>query len=77
MKNTKFEIEVPDGIIKFLKSLNINVQQYVEESVELAFRADFEVFREDLKINMNVDELIKKYGLENFVWTYNSIPAEA
>ena len=70
-----FEIEVPDGIVKFLKSLNINVQQYAEECVQLAFRADFDVFRDDGKIN-NLAKLIKKYGLEKFVWTYEQDPAQ-
>ena len=66
----RFEIEVPDGIVKFLKSLNIDIQEYLEESIQLAFRADFDVFRNDVEKNTDLDKLIKKYGLENFIWIY-------
>ncbi|MCK4952883.1 hypothetical protein KAS14_03790 [Candidatus Bathyarchaeota archaeon] len=66
----RVEIEVPDGISKFLESIEINMQKYAEESVQHAFRADFDVLRNDQKRLMDLDVLIKKYDLKNFVWTY-------
>jgi hypothetical protein len=66
----RVEIEVPDGISKFLESIEINMQKYAEESVQHAFRADFDVFRNDQKRLMDLDVLVEKYDLKNFVWTY-------
>ena len=70
----KVEVNVPNGIVKFLKLQKVDVQKYAEESVKHAFRADFDVFRNDLEINIDVDKLVKKYNLENFVWTYKEDP---
>ena len=64
----RVEIEVPEGISKFLESLEVNVQEYAEESVQNAFRADFDVFRNDQARLVDLDVLIEKYDLKNFVW---------
>jgi len=66
----KVEIEVPDGISKFLESIEVNVQKYAEESVQHAFRADFDVFRNEKERLIDLDMLIEKYDLKNFIWIY-------
>lgn len=66
----RVEIEIPEGISKFLESIEVNVQKYAEESVQHTFRADFDVFRNDQERLVDLELLIKKYDLKNFVWIY-------
>lgn len=66
----KVEIEVPDGIVEFLKFLRIDPQKYAQEQVLYSFKADFDTFHIGPEIFIDLDELIQKYGLTDYIITY-------
>jgi len=67
----KFEIEVPDQIVEFLKEFNINPEGYAKECVLQGFCADVDAFYNDPKVFIDLEGLIKKYNLKKIIHTYN------
>lgn len=67
----KIEIEFPDQLANFLKELNVNLEEYAKESVLQCFRGDFDLFRSDIDIFVDLKALIKKHNLKEFIHTYD------
>jgi hypothetical protein len=65
----KVGIEVPDGIVEFLKEHlgygDEEVQEYVEESVQHKFGADWDVFNGGVVAFQSIGDLIDKYKLRS------------
>ena len=61
----KVEIEVPDGILDFLKTFNQDVKEYLEDSVQVQFGADWNAFEGNPEIFIDLDALIEKYKLDS------------
>jgi len=61
----RVEVNVPKGIIDFLKEVGVNLDEWLEYTVIDSFRADFDVFRSGADIFIDIEGLIEKHQLRN------------
>lgn len=65
----RVEIEVPDGIIEFLKQLpeydEADIGKYLEEAVQHHFGADWNAFARDADVFLDLETLIEKFNLRS------------
>ena len=63
----KIEIEVPEGIVEFLKQLpeynGAQIKKYLEEAVQHHFGADWNAFVKDADVFLDLEAVIAKFNL--------------
>ena len=65
----RVEIEVPDGIVEFLKQLpgydEAQIGKYLEQALQHQFGADWNAFAKDADIFLDLETLIEKFKLRS------------
>ena len=76
----KVELEVPDGMVRFLKEVcqysDVELHTYLEEALQEAFGSNWGAFIGDPRVFMDLSKIIEKYDLKSTVTLKDYIERE-